>query len=108
MGDVMFIPEGEFLQMLPIDPDRSASVWESPFVTDGTSRSAPAVAGDTVYVGSDDRKLYAVDIPTGRERWSWKTGNWVRSSPVVVDGLVIVASGDGTVAAIGEKPTAAP
>ncbi len=44
----------------------------------------------------------------GGERLSRKTGNWVRSSPVVVEGLVIVASGDGTVTAIGEKPTAAP
>jgi outer membrane protein assembly factor BamB len=33
--------------------------------------------------------------------WSYTTGNWVISSPAVVDGVVYVGSNDGNVYAFG-------
>jgi outer membrane protein assembly factor BamB len=33
----------------------------------------PAVAGDTVYFGSHDGHLYAIDVATGAERWRFRT-----------------------------------
>ena len=35
--------------------------------------SSPAVAGGTVYIGSDDGKVYALDAATGRLRWAYTT-----------------------------------
>src|SRR6476660_8559368 len=52
------------------------------------------VNGDVVYVGSDDGNLYALDASTGRERWRYRTGNGIRSSPTVADGIVYVGSRD--------------
>jgi outer membrane protein assembly factor BamB len=57
--------------------------------------SSAAVAKGTVYFGSRDGKLYAVDAETGKERWSFQTGSRVESSPAVVGGRVFVGSNDG-------------
>ncbi len=46
--------------------------------------SSPTVANGTVYVGSNDGTLYAVDAPTGDEKWEFSTGGAVESSPTVV------------------------
>lgn len=57
--------------------------WASPI--DDDVRSSPAVSpdGQTVYFGSDDTYLYAVDTTTGAQRWKFPTDDKVRSSPAV-------------------------
>ena len=72
------------------DDPRSFDLWDS----------SPTVADSTVYVGSGDGKVYAVDLATGRERWSHATGSRVRSSPAVGGGTVYVGSFDGCVYAL--------
>ena len=73
--------------------------------TGGAVRSSPAVADGTVYVGSDDGKLYAFDAAglfncaagpprTCLAQWVTTTGAAVRSSPVVANGVVYVGSDD--------------
>ena len=66
------------------------------FHTDGRVFSSPAVVKDTVYFGSTDHYLYAVDLETGALKWKGKTGSWVTSSPAVEDGTVYFGSYDGT------------
>jgi outer membrane protein assembly factor BamB/DNA-binding protein H-NS len=68
-------------------------------------RSSPAVVGDTVYVGSNNGFLYAVDAKSGDVRWRYPTTGPVRSSPAVVDGVVYVgvADDDGSVFALGSS-----
>lgn len=77
------------------------------FTTDGAIHSSPAVANGTVYVGSRDFKLYALDAATGTKRWEYKTGSWVESSPSIVNGVVYFGSNDGKLYALdaqsGEK-----
>jgi len=65
-----------------------------------TYESSPVVAGGTVYIGSDDGKLYALDAATGHSRWSYLTGGPVESSPVVAGGTVYIGSDDGKVYAL--------
>jgi glucose dehydrogenase len=43
-------------------------------------RTSPAVANDVVYVGSDDKNVYALNATTGALLWSYATGNLVESS----------------------------
>ncbi|GAB6879185.1 hypothetical protein JCM17823_14590 [Halorubrum gandharaense] len=58
-------------------------------------------SGGTVYVGSDDDTVYAIDAATGEEEWAFtETSGTVRSSPTVADGTVYVGSDDDTVYAI--------
>jgi outer membrane protein assembly factor BamB len=81
-------------------------VWKFP--TKDVVHASPAVVGGTVYIGSWDSYLYAIDAVTGQLRWSFKTGedpvihNQVgfQSSPAVVDGTVYVGCRDAHVYAV--------
>jgi putative pyrroloquinoline-quinone binding quinoprotein len=59
----------------------------------------PAVAGGTVYAGSDDGTVYALDAATGRLRWTYTAGDSV-SDPAVAGGTVYVGSLDFKVYAL--------
>ena len=72
--------------------------WE--FHTDGQVLSSPAVTGDTVYVGSSDHLLYALDRAAGTLKWKFKTESRITSSPAVSAGVVYFGSFDGTFYAV--------
>ncbi|MFQ6047702.1 MAG: PQQ-binding-like beta-propeller repeat protein, partial [Gemmatimonadales bacterium] len=67
------------------------TLWE--FVTGDPVSSSPAMSADgTVYVGSWDYNLYAIN-PDGTRRWEFVTGDEVHSSPAIdTDGTVYVGS----------------
>jgi outer membrane protein assembly factor BamB len=79
--------------------DTGVMKWK--FTTGYIVESSPAVDADgTIYVGSLDSKLYAVN-PDGSQKWSFKTGNGVPSSPAVgAGGTIYVGSGDGYLYAV--------
>ena len=77
---------------------RGAVRWV--FATGAPVHSSPAVAGGTVYVGSRDGRLYALDAATGAKRWEYRTESWVESSPAVVNGSVYFGSQDGKLRAL--------
>ncbi len=62
--------------------------------------SSPAVAGGTVYIGSMDNHLYAIDAASGKQKWKFDAHGDVRSSPAVSGGLVYVVSLDGKLYAV--------
>ena len=77
------------------------------FETDGDiSVSSPVIAEDgTIYFGSRDNNLYAVNAH-GREKWSFETGNHIRSSPAIgEDGTIYVASRDNYFYAVNPDGT---
>lgn len=48
----------------------------------------------TVYIGNLDGNFYALDALTGAEKWKFKTGASINSTPTVVNGVVFFASWD--------------
>ncbi len=56
--------------------------------------SSPVLEGGTVYFGSGDGFVYAVDAATGALRWKFKTDNVVHASPAVAGGIVYIGSFD--------------
>jgi outer membrane protein assembly factor BamB len=79
-------------------PTLSSVVWK--FKTRGKVFSSPAVADGSVYIGSTDGRLYAIDSATGSERWHFQTKGPVNSSPAVTQGRVYFASVDGNFYAV--------
>ena len=53
-----------------LDAKTGALKWR--FATGGPVRFAPAVYGGAAYVGSDDGRLYCLDLATGREKWVFR------------------------------------
>jgi len=82
----------------PVAADPGTQQWA--FDTGDGVYSSPTVVDGTVFVGSDDENLYAVDAETGTQQWTFETGDWVRSSPTVVDETVFVGSDDGNLYAV--------
>jgi outer membrane protein assembly factor BamB len=66
--------------------------------TNDSFEGAAAIVGGTVYIGSLDECLYALDLATGKVRWKYKEKDKVgpfKASPSVRDGLVYVGDCDG-------------
>ncbi len=56
--------------------------------------SSPAVVEGTVYFGSGDQNVYALDAQSGKLKWKFATGDVVHASPAVADGMVFIGSWD--------------
>ncbi len=56
--------------------------------------SSPVIFNNTVYFGSGDHNIYAIDLKTGNEVWRYKTGHAVHSSPAVYNGRLYCGSWD--------------
>lgn len=65
--------------------------------------SSPAVADGTVYVGSYDNFLYALDAATGKLKWKFDAHGNVGSSPAVEKGVVYFVSLDGNLYALDAR-----
>lgn len=90
-------------------PDRTTTesgrpVWR--FQTDYWIESSPAIGADgTVYFGSDDGCLYALN-QYGTMKWRFETGDFVTSSPAIGrDGTVYFGSDDYYVYALNPDGT---
>lgn len=66
--------------------------WQ--FHTNGQVLSSPAIADGTLYIGSNDHFLYALDAAIGALKWKFETGSRIASSPAVSAGLVFFGSFD--------------
>src|SRR5688572_13200163 len=45
------------------------------FLTEGDVVGSPTVLGQTVYIGSGDGRMYALDRATGTRKWAFDAGN---------------------------------
>src|SRR5271169_6512411 len=79
-------------------PKYSGVKWK--FTTAGAVISSPAVVSSTVYVGSGDHNLYALELDNGALRWKFKTKGRVLASPAVVEGVVYFGSYDSNFYAV--------
>lgn len=73
------------------------------YATGGEVRSSPALVRGTIYVGSDDNNVYALDAENGTKQWTYETEDKVRSSPAVVNDTVYIASYDGNLYALNAE-----
>ena len=68
--------------------------------TGGFNLTSPAVAAPILYVGADNKKVYASNSTTGAIYWTYTTGGVIESSPAYANGVVYTAALDGKVYAL--------
>lgn len=73
-------------------PDQLEERWV--FKAKDAVEGAPAIVGDTVYISSLDKHLYAVELKSGKEKWKVKLGA-MKASPAVRGERVYVGTLDG-------------
>lgn len=65
------------------------------FKTGAAVYSSPAVVDGTLYVGSNDHFLYAINLGDGSLKWKVETVTRITSSPAVVGGVVYLGNYTG-------------
>lgn len=71
------------------------------FSARGNVDCSPVICGDRVVVGSDDGRLYVLDLARGGERWSYQIGEAITASPAVAGGMIVIGAEDGVLYAFG-------
>lgn len=71
--------------------------------TNGPIRSSAVVVDGILYIGSNDKCIYAMDANTGSILWKVETGGLVAGSAAVYKGLVYIMSEDGVLYALETK-----
>ena len=70
-------------------------IWT--FDTGEEIKSSPVIAGKTVYIGSDNDTLYALDLQSGRKKWGASAASAIEAPPLILDDQVIAGTLDGNV-----------
>ena len=79
-------------------PDRWELRWT--FKTGDAIKSAAAIEGNRVVIGSDDGNVYALAADTGKKLWSFKTEDTVEAAPLLLGGMVYIGSSDANLYAL--------
>jgi outer membrane protein assembly factor BamB len=82
--------DGRFSQ---VDLTKGAITWrwqdqkvKLPFL------ASPALAGNYIVTGNQDKNIYCFDKNSGQKLWSFNTGNRVEASPVIAGKKIIAAN----------------
>lgn len=70
------------------------AVWNTPFATGNKIWSTPVISGDTLLVASFDKKIYAINLSNGIEKWHFETNGAIINTPVIKDGIAYFGSFD--------------
>jgi hypothetical protein len=62
--------------------------WAQPFKAEGAFAGSPLASGETIYIGSFDRRFYALDGNDGTLRWSTTADGWFWTKPLLANGLL--------------------
>lgn len=90
----------------PYDTSGNNGEFKWSFETDFYIKGSPAIGPDgTIYVGSFDKNLYAIN-PDGTEEWHFTAGDLIRSTPAISsDGTIYFGSYDNKFYALNPDGT---
>ncbi len=73
------------------------------FKTGGRVFSSPVIVENSLFIGSDDGYVYALDARNGKLIWKFQTGGRVSSTPAAYEDKVSFISFDGNVYCLDQK-----
>ena len=73
-------------------PDKPELLWT--FKAGGAVKATAAIAGDLVFIGAADGKIYALRVDTGAKVWEFTTGDGIEAAPLVLEDRLYIGSTD--------------
>jgi len=85
-----------------LDITNQQVIWQ--YDTTDTLWASPCLEGDTLYVASYDKNLYALDVVTGKEKWAepFQAKGPIITAPVFNNGVIYIGSLDRSLYAIDQ------
>jgi outer membrane protein assembly factor BamB len=71
------------------------------FMTRARVESSPAIAGERVFVGSNDGRFYVLSLSNGAKLWEFSAGAPLSASPAIANGRIVIGSQDGRLYCFG-------
>ena len=71
------------------------------FATRARVESSPAIAGNRVFVGSNDGRFYVLALTNGAKLWEFNAGAPLSASPAIANGRIVIGSQDGRLYCFG-------
>jgi outer membrane protein assembly factor BamB len=87
-------------EVVAYDAKTGAVRWRT---TIGPSESSPLVSGSRVFVGDWNGDVLALDAGTGKQLWSFRTGDKVKGAVAESGGVLYIGSYDGHVYALDPR-----
>jgi eukaryotic-like serine/threonine-protein kinase len=84
----------------PVSSASGSLLWR--YQTENEVRATPAVSQDTVFIGSYDNNLHAINRSTGKLRWKFPTEGGICVTPALFRGSVIFGSQDFNVYSVNQ------
>lgn len=80
------------------------AIWKSPFTVSASASenrshnfsASPLVDGDTLYIGSQNHRLYILAARTGEKRGETQVAHGISTAPSAIHGLIVFGETDGT------------
>lgn len=98
-ADTVYVVSGYPHQILyALNSTTGAERWQfpvGPFNSEDLFASSPVLAGNTLYQGSWDGTLYALNPADGSRKWSYRLPAGIGSSPAISNGWLYVGCNDG-------------
>ena len=83
-------------------PDKLSVKWTFKLENRDGVESTAAIASNTVYFGTFDGYLYALELNSGKEKWKFKSEGGIVASPSIAkDGTIYFGSWDNHLYAVG-------
>ena len=99
-GKLIFVTSLDHF-LYAVDPQAQKVAWK--LNLGGSAPGSPAVSsdGNTLYLGSFSKKVFAVDAASGSVRWTADTKDWVWSAPALGGDTLFAADISGNIYSLG-------
>ena len=88
-------------RVLGVDLRNGKVLWEA--VLKKRTEGSPVICGGRAWIGAMDGMLYAIDLETGMETWSYQMSGQILASPAIADDRLVIATEKGSVFCFGKK-----
>jgi len=88
-----------------LNENSRTEAWNEPFETGDKIWSTPVVDGDTLYIGSFDKNLYALNVADGTKKWDFPTEGVITAPPLIYNNTIYFGSFDRHVYAVNTDGT---